>query len=508
MRVKVLYLFVVGLAISCAQIRSPQGGAKDEKPPVVISSPDGMTGYTEQELVILFDEYVDVYDVQNEVLISPPSQKPPKIEARLRKIVCNFSDTLAANTTRVINFGNAIRDVNEGNILANYTLAYSNGRLIDSLEFKGQIRDAARDSVVPGVRVMLFSGDTGITSKTELPRYVTRTDKDGRFNFRYLKEGSYYLTALEDKNQNFHWEEGEAVAMQFSFITLPDTNISQLLMSVPMPSAAMPNGFNADSSGSFSFQVDECFDDSLEIRCLDMILPKYRLSSKVYSWLPATVAESAPVEIFCREERVDSFQVTTYSVPSKFQLKVSGTSTIRSQDTIIVTSPRCLSNAGAVTMMRMKDSTMISGIDVRLRNPFQIAIKARWSPGDTYKLVLTGANDLLNGMADTLRTDILLSEKESTGEILVAHSTTKSVFWIESKGKKFLPDATSRAGTALFSELSPGDYILFELQDENNNGKFDPLVMKERPTERILRSQPINVRANWTAEISPPSTRK
>ncbi|MFM9005907.1 MAG: DUF2141 domain-containing protein, partial [Flavobacteriales bacterium] len=99
-------------------------------------------------------------------------------------------------------------------------------------------------------------------------------------------------------------------------------------------------------------------------------------------------------------------------------------------------------------------------------------------------------------------------EKESTGEILVAHGSKKSVFWIESKGKKFLPDATSRAGTALFSELSPGDYILFELQDENDNGKFDPLVMKERPTERVLRSEPINVRANWTAEISPPSTKK
>lgn len=508
MRAKVLYLLFVGLLLSCAQIRSPQGGAKDETPPVVISSPDKSTRYTQQEVVIVLDEYVDLFDVQNEVLISPPSPKPPKIEARMRKIICTFSDTLAENTTRVINFGNAIRDVNEGNILANYTLAYSNGSFIDSLEFKGEIRNAERDTVAADVRVMLFSSDTGITSKIELPRYVTRTDKNGQFHFRYLKEGDYYLCALDDKNQNFHWEEGESIAMNFSATSLPDTSLALLLMSTPEPNTAMINGFDADSSGSFSFQVDEYFDDSLEIRSGDILLPKHRLSSKIFSWLPATVGESAPIEIFYREERVDSFHVSAYSVPSKFQLKLSGANTIRSQDTLVINSPRCLTNAGLITMMRATDSTLVNGADIRLLNPFQIAIKHSWMPGDSYKLILTGATDLLNGAADTLRTDIQLNEKESTGEISVARGSTKSVFWIECKGKKFLPDAKSRAGAILFTELSPGEYTLFELIDENGNGKFDPLALRERPTERVLRSEVINVRANWTAEILPPSAKK
>jgi len=509
MRAKVFCWFFLCLTFSCAQIRSPQGGAKDDKPPVVIGSPDGMTEYSSQEVVILFDEYIDIYDAQNQVLISPPSPRPPKIEARLRKIVCSFTDTLAANTTRVINFGDAIRDVNEGNILANYTLAYSSGSHIDSLAFSGEIRDAARDSVACGVRVMLFASDTGITSTTELPRYVTRTDKDGRFNFRYLKEGDYYLAALEDKNQNFHWEEGESLALHFTSTALPDTASVQLFMSLPHPAGPVINGFNADSSGSFSFYIDECFDDSLEIRCDDRILPKYRLSSKVFSWLPSTAGESAPVEIFYRHERVDSFQVNTYREPSQFQLRISGTGTIRSQDTLLITSTRSLADAGDLYMIRTNDSTEVVDVDVRLRNPFLIAVKAPWSPGDAYKLVLTGVNDGMNAMADTLRADIRLNEKENTGEISVARGSANSVFWIENKGKKFLPDASSRLGSILFSELSPGEYNLFELQDENNNLKLDPLEVKKKySSERVLRSDVITVRANWTTEIVAPSAVK
>lgn len=509
MKASLRFLAIVCVLISCAQIRTPQGGMKDEQPPVVISSPNGMTQYTDQEIEILLDEYVEIYDAQSEVLISPPTSKPPKIEARMRKVICSFADTLAPNTTRVINFGNSIRDINEGNILANYTLAYSNGDIIDSLEFGGSVRDALRDSLVPGLRVMLFTSDTGIFSKSELPQYVARTDKDGNFQFRHLKEGAYFLTALDDKNQNFHWDEGEALALHSSFTLLPDTNDIELLISMPDASSALINGFEADSSGSFSFQVDECFDDSLEIRSSNLTLPKYRLSAKIFSWLPTTAGENAPIEIFYKNERVDSFHVKMFAEPTKFQLILTQANTIRSQDTLIISSPRSLSGTGEITIMRAKDSTLVSDIDMRLRNPFEIAIKTRWLPGDAYKVILEGAMDMHHAPADTLRFEIQLNESENTGEISIAESKANSLFWIETKGRKIFPDAIKRDGRITFLELAPGEYILFELLDANGNGKFDPLhVQKGRSTERVFRSKAINVRANWTAEISPPSENK
>lgn len=157
-------------------------------------------------------------------------------------------------------------------------------------------------------------------------------------------------------------------------------------------------------------------------------------------------------------------------------------------------------------MMRSKDSTMINPINMRLRNPFQIIIPHSWTPGDTFKIVLTGATDLFHATADTLRAEILLNEKENTGEISVARGSSSSIFWVESKGKKFLPNASPQDGAIVFSELSPGEYTLFELIDENGNGKFDPLNVKKRhPSERVFRSESITVRANWTSEISPPS---
>ena len=49
-------------------------------------------------------------------------EKSPEYKVRQKKLVIDFRDSLQKNTTYVINFGKAIADVNEGNVLKNFTL--------------------------------------------------------------------------------------------------------------------------------------------------------------------------------------------------------------------------------------------------------------------------------------------------------------------------------------------------------------------------------------------------
>jgi hypothetical protein len=53
-----------------------------------------------------------------------------------------WTDTLQANTTYNFNFGNAIADNNEGNILKYFNFAFSTGEKIDDLYISGEIKDA------------------------------------------------------------------------------------------------------------------------------------------------------------------------------------------------------------------------------------------------------------------------------------------------------------------------------------------------------------------------------
>ena len=68
-----IVILLVLLLASCANRgQGPQGGPRDTIPPVVLEeSPlNGMLLFKEKEIVVHFDEYIQLDDVQNNVMIS------------------------------------------------------------------------------------------------------------------------------------------------------------------------------------------------------------------------------------------------------------------------------------------------------------------------------------------------------------------------------------------------------------------------------------------------------
>ncbi len=98
-----------------------------------------------RELRLDFDEYVNLKDIQKQLIISPPIKNIKKIipsNLANKYVLIQWGDTLQANTTYSFNFGNAIVDNNEGNILPYFNFAFSTGEKLDSLYLAGTAQNA------------------------------------------------------------------------------------------------------------------------------------------------------------------------------------------------------------------------------------------------------------------------------------------------------------------------------------------------------------------------------
>ena len=96
-------IFIAMLAIitSCANIGMPTGGPKDVAPPKVLKSipKNYSTQFKGKEIEITFDEFVKFRDLNSQLLISPPLKNTPDIKIKGKNIVIKINDTLRENTT-------------------------------------------------------------------------------------------------------------------------------------------------------------------------------------------------------------------------------------------------------------------------------------------------------------------------------------------------------------------------------------------------------------------------
>ncbi len=219
-------LFLLCIILACAKIGSPLGGPKDEDPPVVLKTkpPENSVNYFPKKNVeITFDEYIQLQDIYQELLISPPLEEKPSAQLKGKSVIVQFPDEAVFDTTTyTISFGNSIVDNNEANILRNYEFVFSLNDYIDSMNVEGKVINAFNHTVDEGsMFVMLYKNLNDSAPLLEKPRYICRTDKEGNFSLHNLENGYYRLFALKDFNTNLIFDlPEEQIAFHDSIIQL------------------------------------------------------------------------------------------------------------------------------------------------------------------------------------------------------------------------------------------------------------------------------------------------
>lgn len=202
---------LLALLWGCASIGSPSGGARDEDPPRFVSAnpKPGSVNVDPSDISITFNELVNVKNAFEKVVLSPPGKSAPRVSTRGRSVRVNISDTLLPNTTYTIDFGDAIEDNNEGNILSGFAYTFSTGPTIDSLRISGMVLGAEDMEPQQGVFVGAYtSREDSAFIRMPFER-LARTDEMGRFVIRGLQDTTYRLFALKDLDNDRHYANPE-----------------------------------------------------------------------------------------------------------------------------------------------------------------------------------------------------------------------------------------------------------------------------------------------------------
>ncbi|WP_052103093.1 Ig-like domain-containing protein [Porphyromonas canoris] len=210
-----IFIFSAVTMLSCASKLGPGGGPYDDAPPVLLKSvpASGALNVNTKKFIFYFDEYITVKDASKKVIISPPQQQNPKIQAIGKRVEVILEDSLISNTTYTIDFTNSIEDNNERNALENFSHAFSTGNEIDTMEIAGVVLNARDLEPVSDVVVGIHADPRREAFRDTTFLRMSRTSDRARFVIRNMKSGSYSLFALKDNDNNYRYNSPmEAVA--------------------------------------------------------------------------------------------------------------------------------------------------------------------------------------------------------------------------------------------------------------------------------------------------------
>lgn len=209
---------IIGIVLLCAGCANrgigPQGGPRDSIPPVPLRSvpENGALEFKGNRIDVTFNEYLQLSNVTQNLLMSPPQQHAPEVKANGKHLIVQFEDTLKPNTTYTLDFGNAVCDFTELTPLPNYTFAFSTGPVIDTLELSGYVYDAENLNPLKGITVGVYANlEDSIFTRMPFDR-IGRTDSAGAFRIGNMQDGTYRLYAVDDVSRDYRLTPGESLA--------------------------------------------------------------------------------------------------------------------------------------------------------------------------------------------------------------------------------------------------------------------------------------------------------
>ena len=225
------YLLLLGCLAGhygCANIVPPGGGAIDTLPPqpVRLTPRDSSLQFSGNKIVLQFNEFIELKNPNDQIIISPYPDKQPLITSNLKTLSIKLKDSLLPNTTYTIDFGNAIADINEGNILKDLKYTFSTGNQLDSFSLSGTVRMAETGKADSTCWALLYKEEDDSTVAKKKPAYIARVNAKGVFQFSNLPAGKYYVYALKDTDGNKKYNQPiEAFAFLDKPVELPNDSI-------------------------------------------------------------------------------------------------------------------------------------------------------------------------------------------------------------------------------------------------------------------------------------------
>lgn len=523
---KYISLLLLLFITACAKRGSITGGLKDTIAPTIkMSLPENFSAnFKGNEIKLVFDENIKLKNLNKQLVISPPMKYDPIISptAATKFLTIQIKDTLQANTTYSINFGQSIADNNEGNPYNQYKYVFSTGAYIDSLALGGRIKDAHDIEVDPFVSVMLYEvNDTFKDSVIfkENPRYITNTlDSLKTFRLENLKAGKYLLVALKDKNNNnkFNPKE-EKIGFHKQFITIPTDTVYEvelfkevLPFKVLKPNQASGNrllmGYEGDLKSNDS-RPKIVLKNNKEV--LSTIITQFPKKDSIQIWFKPIKTDSLSLAVAkdkykkdftlkIKDQKKDTLNITALS---------SGNLHFRNRFTLESSTPLVNFDNTKIKLIN-KDSVSVAFVTEYDEFNQKLFFDFKKEPLEKYTFtILPGAfTDFFEKSNDTLSYNITTQSTSDYGNLRIQLLNVKKfpviIELTDTKGDILASSYTEDKTTVDFNLLEPGLFTLRAIYDDNKNKTYDSgdYLEKRYSEEVIYFSKQIDVRANWDVE--------
>jgi hypothetical protein len=355
LKLSFFYIVIALISFSCAKIGAPQGGPEDLTPPKVVESqpPAYSTRFDGKKIIITFDEFVHLKDLNKYFVISPPMKKKPEVTVRGKSVVISLQEDLKPNTTYRFFLGDAIVDFHRDNPLRNFDFVLSTGDYIDSLALRGRVVNAFDNQPgKEGLFVMLYRNFNDSMPRKQLPDYITKSNEEGWFTLSHLRPDSFMIFALKDLNQNNLFDlPNEALAFSDTIIhfnnnyylpndslTKEDTTKSDSLRKVrpPFKSQIILYSFTEDYEKQYLKKYTRLLPEKLEFIFNRLPYDSFKITPLNFhkeNWLLPDLAEKNDTMVFWITDTTvvhnDTLKLNiTYSIKDSLDRLIPRTDTI------------------------------------------------------------------------------------------------------------------------------------------------------------------------------------
>ncbi len=519
-------IFIITLFHGCASVQSPTGGPRDTiQPAIVKETPKNLSkNFASKQIEIEFDEFVKLSNEFTEITISPALDYPPTFKAKKELLTIEFEKELEKNTTYTINFGKAIADVNESNVLKNYTYVFSTGNEIDSLSLSGKVINSLTEEKVKDVTVFILPLSQDSLFGKKRASFYTTTDTSGNFKLSNLREDTYRIYALNEQGggdriyNNFNEEIG--------FLTEPlklnkDTSNLVLRLFKELPTSFTVTDRKIEPDGKISL----IFNKSIEKPEVNILEPAELNIKKIVEfsntndsasiWLPEITFDSIKVQVNSDKQNLDTVILRrnkrdTYNKSLTIIDNLTGTKLKPGSDlTIRFSAP--IQNKQDNLINLLEDSIAVKSVEIikSPADPRNYLIKYPWKLKKQYLLNIkeNAFTDIVNNKSKLYNRKFELDTEDNYGTISIKFtvpdtSKTYLVQWLGEKNEVKRQDKIRQNSTLNYIRYPTAKYFIRVIYDENNNGKWDSGNVKSKlqPEKSWTFEKIITLRPNWDLE--------
>ncbi len=488
------------------------GGEKDTIAPQLLKAKPNnfQTNFNSNNIELLFDEYLQLKNAEEQIIIGPNNGLKIKAKIKGKKIGLTLSGDLKENTTYNINLGEALSDYTESNILRDFQYVFSTGANLDSISIRGQVKDAfkgdyLKDAIV-GLYALPVSDSCVYLNK---PDYYARTNAQGYYQIKNIKEGKYKIFALAESNNNKIYDNNEEL------IGFYDTDLDlkkDTALSVIAAFRALPSKIKLKESSLKGNKISLLFNQKVKNI-------QYQITPKTNILLVDKINTDS-LEIYLKDKKDslsivltaegyrDTILLKSEKEKKKNTLNLDINNYQNTQNTIYINSLTPLTIINKDSIYFKTDSLNYIKVNTKLSdNTKEIIINYSFENNKKYELFIADSA-LVNNNTEhnkSLKYQVKSYNEESFGNLIInTNPSANQIIYELLVGEKIVYRVIGKSDKINIKLLNPGEYKLRIIKDENNNNSWDAgnCLLKRQAEKVSYYPAGVKVRANWDLEIN------